>query len=74
MDDRWARERAAEVRIEPDEIVNEFEDAPLDQLAGELKRKADVYDGGPEIAAAVATELRRGAAASIHRWPGPVGA
>jgi hypothetical protein len=70
-DDR-AADQAAEVRREADEIATEYEDSSLDALADELDRKADAYDGGPESAAAVASELRRRAAAGVRVWPGPM--
>ena len=60
-----------EVRYEADEIASEYKDADLISWVGELERKADVYDGGPEMALQVAAELRRRAAAGVRHWPGP---
>lgn len=73
MDDAyWAADQDAGVRREADEIAMEYDASPLSALADELERKADAYDGGPELAHAVAAELRRRDAAGVRVWPGPL--
>lgn len=62
--DYWAR-------YEADETLREMPDAAPAALADELERSAANYDDGAEMAALIAAELRRRAAAGIRFWPGP---
>ena len=58
-----------EIDAQADEIVDEFSDAELASLAAGLEAKPDAYDDGPEMALAVAAELRRRAFAGVRKWP-----
>jgi hypothetical protein len=59
------------VRTETDELLREMWDTDLLSLASSFERSAASYDGGPEMAAAIVSELRRRAAAGVRFWPGP---
>jgi hypothetical protein len=60
------------IRHQADRIVDEFPDEALGVLAADLE--SDTEDQvGLATALAIATELRRRAAAGIRKWPGPKG-
>lgn len=58
-------------RSEADEALREMPDIAPGALADSFERTAANYDGEPEMAAMIITELRRRAAAGIRFWPGP---
>lgn len=49
----------AEVMAEAVDLVLEFPDVPLAELASGLERRADAYENGPNRALAVAAQLRQ---------------
>ena len=67
-----AEDAKALVRMEADGIIADYPDLDPFALARELDRSESSYDGGPEMARAVAAELRRrGMAAVDERLAGP---
>jgi hypothetical protein len=60
------------IRHQADKIVDEFPDDALGVLAADLESDTEQQEG-LAIALAIATELRRRAAAGIRKWPGPNG-
>ena len=69
VDDR--ADLAAQARREADALLEEYPHLHPMQHEAELERSQVAYDGGPELAAAVAAEMRRRAEAGVRFWPGP---
>ena len=59
------------LRREADEIVAEYPDTPLLELASALERTVYAFDGGLEFGRMLAAELRRRAMANVRNWSGP---
>lgn len=52
-------------------IVEDYPDTDLTALAEGLEASPDAYEDGPDVAVAVAAELRRRARVGVRKWPGP---
>lgn len=59
-------------RSEADEMLREMPDAEPAALADSFERSATNYDGDPELAALIITDLRRRAATGAWFWTGPL--
>lgn len=59
------------LRQEADEIVAEYPETPLLELAGALERTVYAFDGGVEFGRLLAVELRRRSMAGVRIWNGP---
>jgi hypothetical protein len=66
------RSQADMVRHQADKVVDEFPDDALEILAADLESDTE-HREGLATALAIATELRRRAAAGVRKWPGPKG-
>ena len=64
------RAQADMVRHEADKLVDEFPDDALGVLAAVLESDTEDQEG-LATALAIATELRRRAAAGVRKWPAP---
>lgn len=60
-----AEDAKALVRMEADEIMADYPERDPFALARELDRSQSSYEGGPEMARAVAAELRRRGMAAV---------
>lgn len=58
-------------RSEADEMLRDMPDAEPGALADSFERSSANYDGGPEMAALIITDLRRRAAVGARFWTGP---
>ena len=59
------------VRTEADQLLRDMPDTDILALASELDAKAAVFDGGPQMAHDIASELRRRAEAGVRFRPVP---
>jgi hypothetical protein len=59
------------LRREADEIIAEYPETSLVELAGALERTVYAFDGGTEFGRMLAAELRRRAMAGVRIWNGP---
>ncbi len=59
------------VRTETDELLRDYPATDVSALADSLARTSANFDGDPEFAGAIVTELRKRAAAGVRFWPNP---
>ncbi len=61
------------VRTEVDELLHDYPNRSVGQLADAFEQSHPTYEGDPDFAREIIGELRKRAAAEVRFWPEPPG-